>query len=176
MFVFGTKICGWVSPSSALLRLTHHSQVDMLFLRYKFVNFEKETGPTTLVGPNRQREPGMVGTEGERAELHVIIAELPFTLEHLKPQPSSSSMIFSLLHSHVNLDWCDEIKLSNLLQPTQINYQCTIQHQTSEHRHTRPTHTQHYRTIKHRTSVNQHTHTCFISTTLAPQHRTILYF
>ena len=30
--------------------------------------------------------------------------------------PSSSS-ISSLLHSHVNLEWCDKIKLSNLLLP-----------------------------------------------------------
>jgi len=29
--------------------------------------------------------------------------------------PSSSSSISSLLHSHVNLEWCDKIKLSNLL-------------------------------------------------------------
>ena len=28
---------------------------------------------------------------------------------------SSSSLISSLLHSHVNLEWCDKIKLSNLL-------------------------------------------------------------
>ena len=34
------------------------------------------------------------------------------------PQPSSSfSLIPSLLHSHVNLEWCDKIKLSNLLLP-----------------------------------------------------------
>ena len=30
---------------------------------------------------------------------------------------SSSSLISSLLHSHVNLEWCDKIKLSNLLLP-----------------------------------------------------------
>ena len=30
---------------------------------------------------------------------------------------SSSSLISSLLHSHVNLEWCDQIKLSNLLLP-----------------------------------------------------------
>jgi len=30
---------------------------------------------------------------------------------------SPSPLIFSLLHSHVNLEWCDEIKLSNLLLP-----------------------------------------------------------
>ena len=29
---------------------------------------------------------------------------------------SSSSLISTLLHSHVNLEWCDKIKLSNLLQ------------------------------------------------------------
>ena len=28
-----------------------------------------------------------------------------------------SSLIFSLLHSHANLEWCDKIKLSNLLLP-----------------------------------------------------------
>ena len=30
---------------------------------------------------------------------------------------SSSSLISSLLHSHVNLEWCDKIKLLNLLLP-----------------------------------------------------------
>ena len=30
---------------------------------------------------------------------------------------SSSSLISSLLHSHANREWCDEIKLSNLLLP-----------------------------------------------------------
>ena len=31
--------------------------------------------------------------------------------------PSLSSLISSLLQLHVNLEWCDEIKLSNLLLP-----------------------------------------------------------
>ena len=30
---------------------------------------------------------------------------------------ASSSLISSLLHSHANLEWCDNIKLSNLLLP-----------------------------------------------------------
>ena len=36
---------------------------------------------------------------------------------------SSSSLISSLVHSHVNLEWCDDIKLSNLLLPRKS---CTI--------------------------------------------------
>ena len=34
----------------------------------------------------------------------------------IKPSPSSS-LVSSLLHSHVNLEWCDKIKLSDLLLP-----------------------------------------------------------
>jgi len=41
----------------------------------------------------------------------------------LSPHTSSSSLISSLLHSHVNLEWCDKIKLSNLLLPRKS---CTI--------------------------------------------------
>jgi len=38
-----------------------------------------------------------------------------FTVAWLKT--SSSSSLTSSLHSHVNLEWCDEIKLANLLLP-----------------------------------------------------------
>jgi len=34
-----------------------------------------------------------------------------------RARTSSSSLISSLLHSRVNLEWCDNIKLSNLLLP-----------------------------------------------------------
>ena len=33
------------------------------------------------------------------------------------PLSSSSSLLSSLLHSYVNLKWCEKIKLSNLLLP-----------------------------------------------------------
>jgi len=39
---------------------------------------------------------------------------------------SSSSLISSFLHSHVNLEWCDKIKLSNLLLPPPLSYGSTL--------------------------------------------------
>ena len=75
--------CVGLSPSFALLKLTHHSQVDMLLLRYKFANFGKETEPTKLVNqtdrarrggyPNRESWEWWIPTHRERKEWWVII-------------------------------------------------------------------------------------------------------
>ena len=40
---------------------------------------------------------GVVDTQGESAELHVVFAELSFTLEHLEAQQPSSLSDFLLL-------------------------------------------------------------------------------
>ena len=93
------------SPSPATSAKTSCSKVMSLSPSRKSVNIFATPGNRDWV-------------QGWPVWLQILIQQPSLhSMQIMMSSSSSSSLICSLIHSHANLEWCDEVKLSNLLLP-----------------------------------------------------------